>query len=275
MSRRVTLVKLGGSLITDKTRPGVLRGERLAGLARAVAAARSEAGAVVLGHGSGSFGHVEASRHGLDRPVEDTATWMGVARTQDRAAVLHRSVVEALLAAGLPTFSWAPGSALVAQAGRPAAGQAEPLVRALEAGLLPVVHGDVVMDRVRGACICSTETVFRFLVAELADAGWTVDRVLWMGETDGVWDADGSRIPVLEPDSGPGARSSPGGAARGTDVTGGMRHRVETALDLAREGVESWILDGREPARLADALRGEPRGGTRVPAKRTSGLGRA
>ena len=52
--------------------------------------------------------------------------------------------------------------------------------------------------------------------------------------------------------------------AQGTDVTGGMRHRVETAWKLAGEGVPSLILDGLEAGALERALRGESVGGTRV-----------
>ena len=62
-----------------------------------------------------------------------------------------------LLAAGLPPFTWAPSSALVARAGRPVAGTIEPLIGALDLGLLPVAYGDVVADCLWGASICSTE----------------------------------------------------------------------------------------------------------------------
>lgn len=268
MSRELTLVKLGGSLITDKTRPEAVRPGRLRALARDLARARAEgAGPVLLGHGSGSFGHVEARRHGLDRPPADAGQWMGVARTQDRAAVLHRLVIEALLREEIPTFSWAPASALVAADGRAESGAATPLGRALDAGLVPVVFGDIVLDRTRGASICSTEEVFRFLATALPATGWTVRRVLWMGETAGVWDADGATLARLDAASAAALTPSVGGS-RGIDVTGGMTHRLETALELAELGVESWILDGRARDRLYRALLGEPFGGTQVPARR-------
>ena len=67
-------------------------------------------------------------------------------------------VLEALRDAGLAPFSIAPSSALVAAAGEPAHFAAEPVALALRAGLLPVVYGDVVMDRERGCAICSTES---------------------------------------------------------------------------------------------------------------------
>lgn len=275
MSRELTLVKLGGSLITDKTRSQVVRPDRLRALARELARAREGgAGPVLIGHGSGSFGHVEARRHGLDRPLADAGQWMGVARTQDRAAVLHRLVIEALLREEIPTFSWAPASALVAADGRPESGEVTPLGRALDAGLVPVVFGDVILDRIRGASICSTEEVFRFLATALPATDWTVRRILWMGETAGVWDADGATLTRLDAVSAAELAASVGGS-RGIDVTGGMTHRLETALALADRGVESWILDGRERDRLYRALLGRPFGGTQVPARHPTTQGGA
>lgn len=284
-------VKLGGSLITDKRRPGSDRPEvlaRLAGELTSVLGAgpswRAGAPRVILGHGSGSFGHAAAARTGLlgadaredagedadtgDRtPREDDDRDLagGVSTTQAVAAELHRRVIAALAAAGLAPFSIAPSSALVAEDGEPVAFDAEPVALALALGLLPVGYGDVVLDRARGAAICSTETLLLTLARRLPALGQPVQRVLWLGETDGVLDAEGRTVDELRRDH-PALAAV--GEAAGTDVTGGMRHRVAAALDLADLGIESWIVDGTVPGRLARALAGEAVPGTRVPAAR-------
>lgn len=262
----VVLLKLGGSLITDKARPDTLRPEVIRRLAAEVAEAGagpgSIAGRLVIGHGSGSFGHVAAERHrvheGLTRENRG-----GVSHVQQRAADLHRLVVRALLDAGAAPFSIAPSSALVTAGGRPAEAWIEPLVLALGGGLLPVVYGDVVMDRERGSAIASTETVFLALESALRERGVAVSRVLWAGATDGVLDDSGRRIPEIRADDDGGPPAAARGAA-GTDVTGGMRHRVEAALRLARRGAPSLVFDATVPGRLAAALRGADAGGTRV-----------
>lgn len=257
----VTLVKLGGSLLTDKRRPETDRPQVIARLAREIASAiPSLDGELVIGHGSGSFGHVAAARHRVQDGLHGSEQRIGLSLTQRRAAELHRRVVEALAEAlapvGTAPFSIAPSSALVTAGGFPASLALEPLVRALDAGLVPTVYGDVVMDLEQGCAICSTETVFEALVEDLPMYGREVSRILWAGETSGVWDAQGETIPRLTPDTLGEALAAAEGAA-GTDVTGGMRHRVETVLDLARLGVRSWIGDGREPGRLERALAGD------------------
>ncbi len=264
----VVLVKLGGSLLTDKRGEGVARRgviERLAGeiaTALPTMAGPRSAERLILGHGSGSFGHVAAARAGLGRGPYDGKV-DGIADTQDQAARLHRLVVGALVAAGVPAFTWAPSSALTATAGKPAAGGAvEPLLAALDRALVPVTYGDVVIDRRWGAVIFSTETVLHYLIGRLRRRGHAVRRLLWLGETAGVYDREGRTIPRIDAASYRRVLKLVDAPA-GTDVTGGMLLRLETARALARLGIESWIFDGTVPGLLAAALAGDPVPGTR------------
>lgn len=273
--RPVVLVKLGGSLITDKTRPETARPDVIRRLARELSGARAaSAPHVLLGHGSGSFGHVAAERHGLAAGLPPAAAGdparrerlAGIVETQARAAELHRLVIAELTAAGALPYSIAPSSALVAAGGHPAEMAAEPAALALALGLLPVTYGDVVLDREQGAAICSTERALLALAERLPALGWRAERALWLGVTPGVLDDAGrpiAEISAADPSSTRAAAAA-AGAAAGTDVTGGMRHRVESAIELGRLGVESWIFDGREPGALAAALAGTPPTGTRV-----------
>lgn len=260
---RALLIKLGGSLLTDKERPESPHPERIERLAREIAEARAAVEArgerIVLGHGSGSFGHVAAAAAGLGKGPLDPENLAGASRTQERAAALHRLILEALGAAGLAPFSLAPGSFLLSESGAPVDRFLEPLAHALRLGLLPVVYGDVVLDRAWGASIASTEAVLSEVATGLPALGIEISRALWLGETEGVYDAAGATIPRLAT-----LEDAAIGAARGTDVTGGMRLRLETCLALARRGVPSTILDGRAPGRLAAAIRDEDVPGTRI-----------
>jgi isopentenyl phosphate kinase len=76
------IVKLGGSLITDKERPSTVRHQVVTRLAREIAAARrGRDQPLIVSHGSGSFGHAAAAKHELHRGVTDPGQVPGVAVT--------------------------------------------------------------------------------------------------------------------------------------------------------------------------------------------------
>jgi isopentenyl phosphate kinase len=257
----LTLIKWGGSLITDKTSPETPRPEILRRLAEElVAAVRERPGTVILGHGSGSFGHVAAQRHHLRGPLEEPLQRAGVAPVQGAAHRLHRMVVEALLAAGGQPYSYPAATALVAQEGQPEAVASEALELALELGMIPVTGGDVVMDRRWGAAVCSTEAILEALIPILRRP---VARILWLGETSGILDARGRTVPQVTADNLDAVREDLGDP-RGTDVTGGINLRLGTAWRLAQRGIPSLIAAGTEPGLLTRALAGEPVAGTWV-----------
>lgn len=293
----LVLVKLGGSLLTDKTRPGHARSDVIERLATELAAARramakpmAKPAGIVLGHGSGSFGHVEARRAGLNtgppsRPAttekvdltDDDALAAGIAATQAAAAKLHRLVLDALVHAGARPFSLPPSAFLTTDAGRIASLHSEPLMHALDHGLLPVVYGDVVLDATWGACIRSTEHVLEALCTPLQSAGHTIQRALWLGETAGLLDAQGATVaslPAAQLDEWlQGGDGKSIHAPRGTDVTGGMELRLRTVRNLTARGIASCLLDGRRPGLLRQVLTdgAAAHGGTTIPG--TSGSG--
>ena len=265
MPQPIVLVKLGGSLITDKSRPGVARRAVIGRLARELSAiSKGPRGArLLLGHGSGSYGHAEASHGGLTPGADARRRLDAIARTQQRAAELNRLVVDALVEAGARPFSFAPSSFLRADGGRVVSRFVEPIFAALDRGLLPVVYGDVVLDDRRGAIIVSTEELFVMLAKEAARRRLPVARAVWLGETDGVHDRDGDPIVTLSAAGAARAARRVNGAS-GIDVTGGMSLRLRAAGALAAAGVPSLIVDGRRAGTIAAIVSGSAPGGTRV-----------
>ena len=268
-SDEITLVKLGGSLITDKRGVAEARHDVIERLAREIADA-DLGGRLIVGHGSGSFGHVAAKEHGVRArgsakdggATPDPPTPVGAAAVQDQAARLHRLVVTALVEAGAAPFSLPPSAWMTANAGRPRKAFLDPLLVALDKGFVPVLCGDVVVDDAWRASVLSTETVLHDLIVRLRRRGETrVRRQYWLGETAGVWDREGEPLAEITTKTFSNALRAVRPAA-GTDVTGGMELRLRTARELARMGVESWIVDGREPGLLAAALAGEDVPGT-------------
>ncbi len=254
----LVFLKLGGSLITDKTRPYTPRLETIDSLAGQIfSASKKDADLhLVLGHGSGSFGHQAASHFGTRRGVSGPEAWRGFAEVWYQASALNRLVIESLRRAGLPAVTFSPSSSITAHDGKVFIWDLHPLQTALGGGLLPVVHGDVAFDKVRGGTILSTEDLFEHLGRELHP-----ERILLAGLEAGVWEDFPERsklLPEIRPGDFAQQVSGLGGAA-GADVTGGMRAKVAQMLSLVEQvpGLEVLIFSGEEPGNVRRALLGE------------------
>jgi len=251
-------LKLGGSLITDKTHPYTPRPKMLKNLAFQIAAALQDNAdlRLILGHGSGSFGHQTASQFGTRRGVSGPEAWRGFAEVWYQASSLNRLVVEALRSASLPAVTLSPFSAVTAREGQVVTWDLTPLKAALANGLLPVLHGDVVFDEARGGTILSTEDLFAHLAGQLHP-----ERILLAGLETGVWKDFPARTRLFrEMTPQIFAQQAPGlGRSTGTDVTGGMQAKVTEMLALVERipGLEVLIFSGEEPGNARRALQGE------------------
>jgi isopentenyl phosphate kinase len=265
----VTLVflKLGGSLITDKTQVEAPRQDVLRELAQEIRQAQADAPELrlLLAHGSGSFGHVAARRHDTRAGVSGPAGWQGFAEVSDAAARLNRLVAGVLLAAGLPAWSVAPSAGGWCADGQLSQWLPQLFTMAVERGLLPLTYGDAVLDTVRGGTIASTEELFAWLVPHLHPA-----RIVLAGTVDGVYAQDPLIDPRAEqwteitPATLPALRASLGGS-HGVDVTGGMLSKVEemVRLVLAYPRLEVRLISGLRRGAVRAALAGdEAAGGT-------------
>ncbi len=257
----LTFIKLGGSLITEKSRQRTSQRAVLERLAEEIAQAyqRRSRLQVLLGHGSGSFGHVPAKKYGTRQGVRTPEEWAGFATVWREAAALNWLVMQALHVKGLPAVAFPPSASVTAKNGVVASWDINPIRAALQAGLLPVVYGDVVFDSHRGGTILSTEDLFTHLARQLKPK-----RILLFGLEPGVW-ADYPQCQQLISEITPQNFDDVLPVLHGSkavDVTGGMLSKVQQSLAMTAEiqGLEVFILSGEQPGLLERSLAGEPLG---------------
>jgi isopentenyl phosphate kinase len=251
-------LKLGGSLLTDKRQQETPRLDVIRRLADEIAMALSANRELqlVVGHGSGSYGHVHGLRYGTRDGVHTSEQWYGYAVTADAAARLHRVFVSALLQAGIPAWGIQPSAALRCQRREIIAGPEMTVALALEKGLTPVVHGDVALDTVLGGTIVSTEEIFKWMLPHFRP-----QRLVLAGEVDGIHTADpqidrrATLIPEIRPDSMHEIRQGLGGS-HGMDVTGGMLAKVSHSLDMvqAHPELDVIVCSGMQPGNVEAVL---------------------
>ena len=245
----LVFLKLGGSLITDKLRletPRTTVIERMAREIHNALAVRPDL-SLVLGHGSGSYGHFAADRYKVHKGnLED---WRGYAETAAAAQRLNRLVVDALLGAGVPVVSLQPSASARCSAGELVELNLDPVTTLLDRGLVPVVYGDVALDSAQGCTILSTEQIFAYMARVLCPS-----RIIMAGEVAGVYSGDPHRDTVVRLVPAVTARNYAQveemlSASFGVDVTGGMLTKVRSLFSLATEmpGLQVRIVTGRTP----------------------------
>jgi isopentenyl phosphate kinase len=257
-----TFIKLGGSLITDKRVESSFREDVTARVASEIAAALREKPdlQLLVGHGSGSFGHFAAKRHHTIEGVHTADEWRGFAEVATAAAELNALVAKTLRAAEIPVWRIQPSASAIASDGKIAHLSHESIRQALEHELVPLVYGDVSLDTARGGTIISTETIFFYLAHHIP-----VRQILLLGEVSGVYDQNGAVIPEITPANIADIENALGGSS-GVDVTGGMETKVRDMLALVQTipNLTIRIMDGREPDLLRQTLIGEAQPGTLI-----------
>lgn len=248
-------LKLGGSLITDKAVAETARVDLIDHLAGEVAIAIDENPEVriLLGHGSGSFGHPLAKKYGTQNGAYTQQEWSGFSQVWHVANKLNRIVIDSLRSLGIPAISFPPSASAISSAGEIAGLSVEPIERALEAGLLPVVQGDVAFDRESGSTILSTEMIFRHLAPQLRP-----DIVLLAGIEPGVYPQYPPEGEVLPTITSAELTNLTLGPSTTMDVTGGMANKVSEAMRISKAvpGLSVRIFSGEEPNALLAALQG-------------------
>jgi isopentenyl phosphate kinase len=263
----LVFLKLGGSLITEKTERYTPRPAKIRALAGEIRAAMTDMPGLrlVLGHGSGSFGHyaVHDYLNASDfptategRPRSEIRYWRGFAEVWYRASQLNWHVIDALHDAHVPAISHAPSSAVTSSGGVIGSWDLSPLRAALESGILPLIFGDIVFDDRQGGKVLSTEVLMWHLAHELGPR-----RILLAGLEAAVWADFPSR-------TSPIAKITPStfeqitdriGESHGPDVTGGMKSKVAEMLSLVQSipGLTVRIFSGEEEGNVWRALHGE------------------
>ena len=270
--KELVFLKLGGSLITDKTQPYTPLLDVMDDLALQIKTALQTHPdlRLVIGHGAGSFGHVPASeyrtRDGLppkstplahrERDESEENYWKGFAEVWYQASTLNRYVMKALHNAEVRAISLPPSSSVIASDGQVSVWETTPIRMALAEEIVPVIFGDVVFDEIRGGTILSTEDLFMHLAKAL-----NPERLLLAGLEAAVWadfPARTTRIEKITPASFEEV-SAGVGKSHGADVTGGMESKVRQMLDLASASPELTvqIFSGTEPGNIVRALTGE------------------
>lgn len=235
-------VKLGGSVITDKRRECCFRPAAAQRLAHELAGVDED---LAIVHGAGSFGHPQAERYGLQQgggpDVQE-----GIAVTHAAVRNLNLRLLKVMQAAGIAATSLPPFPSLDERF-------EEKVREVLDAGLTPVTYGDVL--------VCpSVAIVSGDLLLQRLSMALSARLAIFVTNVDGIYrepERPETFIERCAPEELSGAVFS---TIAGADVTAGMAGKVKAIKEMAYSGVDVAVINGSQPERLQQALRGDVHG---------------
>jgi len=271
------VVKIGGSACTMKAQFETLNPEALGASASQLAALSKDGVKMAVIHGAGSFGHQFAREYGISKgsTLESSGAVgaelsdrlrEGFAKTRLSVTTLNHHVITALVKEGMPavTVSACP---YVGLGGKRLPGEALPqatseaVTAVLRQGMVPVVHGDAVLDSEQATAIMSGD-LWMIELSKLCQAKSSV----FITDVDGVFtkpptdpSAELVRTILVDPKSGELELTGVSMDCASHDVTGGLKAKLESAAEVLLKSptVEAvYIVKAGSPG-AEQALRGQ------------------
>jgi isopentenyl phosphate kinase len=244
----LTVLKLGGSLITDKDVALSVNKDAL----NRVALAISQSGVpnrekkLILVHGGGSFGHYYAKKFHLSRRPKHIAP-AGIARTAAAMLRLHSSVVESLLLRGIATETIMPSELLERDLSALSRQGIRHIRDSLANNLVPISFGHVGIDGNK-AFIVSGDVICKAIAKSMR-----AEKVIFAMDVDGIYPDSHMRGNIISKLSHSNQIDT---RTRFYDVTGGVQSKVALGFQLHKLGSRVFYVNGTKRARLGNLLRG-------------------
>jgi len=259
---RPVIIKIGGSVISDKRRAFSLRIENLR---RIVSEISNYKDPLILIHGGGSFGHPLAKKYRLNEGYTDPYQLFGVWETHKAMRVLNDTMTEILQRNGFKVIPFEPISLFYMKDGNIFSSFLDPIKKALQLGFTPILFGDVVFDLKKGFTILSGDTIAKHLALE-----FNAKMVVMCSDVDGVFVKREGRdkVELISEINEENVKEVlgylKGSHVDGLDVTGGIFEKIKEMWDVASNGIEVFIVNALVKGRLRDLLLGKPIVSTRI-----------
>ncbi len=255
-----TVLKLGGSVITNKEKPLTPNLSAIKRLTSEISKANFSP--LVIVHGGGSFGHPVAKQYEINEGYKGPSQVIGFAKTHQAMTRLNKLLVDSLINHNVPAVAVSPSSCVITKSGRIQSMEERPLIKMLEMEFVPVLYGDAVIDSETGFAILSGDQLVSFLALRL-----TADRIILGVDVGGLYTTDPKtdssarllRHVTLEELKSLQHKIE---RTRATDVTGGMLGKILELTPSVERGIRAMIVNATISKRIYCALNREKVVGT-------------
>ena len=262
-SKGRVVIKLGGGLITDKSKSKKINMSAINKVCKAIPQIQNEGYDLIIVHGAGSYGHILAKEMNIANGIDinnEHAQRNAVRKIREDMLELNSHIVESLKKLKIdvivyPPSKWAKGVGIKFE------GDIS-IFEKKSKKIIPVCFGDVVDrgDEFEFGILSGDDLMYRLSV-EIPDVKYTI---FLLGDVGGVMD-----LPPTNPNAKILEIWSKNKFVKtkhniDIDVTGGIDLKLDRAARISKYVSEVWFLDGRCPDRIIELIRNGETIGTKI-----------
>ena len=256
--QELTLIKLGGSVVTFKEKPLASNIDAIDGISRALTQLSVP---VIIVHGGGSFGHYWSVKYGMHTKSANYDVH-GVSVVHESMIALNQIIVNSMINVGLNPYGIPPSA--LATGHKPIVSKIKHIYAMTQSKLIPVTFGDIIHVEGTKYSILSGDVLMTILARVLRPL-----RVIFATNVDGIYKDSISRELVNEIQVAEKTKSIEFFKTSGIDATGGMQRKVTEAFKIASHGMDVLMINGLVPQRILEAAEGTLKVGTVIKGRRS------
>jgi len=241
----VILLKLGGGLLTDKNKPLSIREDIVKSAVKQIIDANEK---IILIHGGGSFGHPLAKKYRISNGIDKTIPnqILGVAKTHHAMVKFNSYLIEQFLESSYPVLSIQTSSIFIKDSGDISTKFLDVIETALDLGIIPILYGDVILDKLGTFSIISGDQIILALCQNLNI--YNVSKVVFAMESDGLYivdkDASENCELVIECYSNDLDNLNLADLGQKIDVTGGIKSKLNFIKTICKSKIPVQLING-------------------------------
>jgi isopentenyl phosphate kinase len=239
--KNMILIKLGGSIITNKERP---LSPRIATINKISKQLKKIKEPIILVHGGGSFGHYWSVKYGM-HTKPDRYSIHGVSIVKNSMIHLDKIILDSLIKNKLNPYCLPPTDFMAGN--KPIIKKVKEISKIAHSGFIPVSYGDALWYGTKKSYILSGDKIMSILAKILRPR-----LSIFVLNVDGLYSDFKTKKLVRKMDGDQvSIEDIP------MDVTGGMKRKVEEATRISRMKLDVFFVNGNKPERIVNATKGK------------------
>ena len=240
------LIKLGGSIITNKEKPLSSRRNTINKIMHSLRKVNED---MVVVHGGGSYGHYWSVKYDMHTKPSNYNI-RGVSIVKNSMLELNRIILDSFLRYRLNPYCIPPSDFMMGT--KPITKKIKEIEKIAKSGLIPITFGDALWYADKKSYILSGDQIMSILARVLKPR-----LSIFILNEDGLYSNLKSKKLINE------FKNEKISIKKDTmDVTGGMTRKVSEATKISKMGLKVFFVNGNKPDRIVKAIKGNKFEGT-------------